>query len=172
MWLASSVFGHGNSQQPRLGPRQTHVVPVQFEIPSHSSVDQSPFAIISPFEIERASGHRRVVAALLWLDDHGNCAPCCPETSSMTANNHHHNTGTRHAKRKADSPEDEEPLPRPQRKKQKQQQQHGEETEASSPAMSPVAAKQGASGSALQKHLQGLYDAIVNAADNEYGASL
>ena len=87
----------------------------------------------------------------------------------MTANNQQH-SNTRNAKRKADSPEEEEPLTRPQRKKQKQQQQQhrGQDSEASSPSLSPVAARQTGSVSALQKHFRGLYDEIINAADNEY----
>jgi hypothetical protein len=106
------------------------------------------------------------------LDDRGTLPLLphrCPETS-MTANNQQH-SNTRNAKRKADSPEEEEPLTRPQRKKQKQQQQQqhrGQESEASSPSLSPVAARQTGSVSALQKHFRGLYDEIINAADDEY----
>jgi hypothetical protein len=105
------------------------------------------------------------------LDDRGTLPLLphrCPGTS-MTANNQQH-SNTRNAKRKADSPEEEEPLTRPQRKKQKQQQQQhrGQDSEASSPSLSPVAARQTGSVSALQKHFRGLYDEIINAADDEY----
>lgn len=77
----------------------------------------------------------------------------------MTANH-------RHAKRKA-SPEEEETAARPQRKKQKQRLSHGAEN-VQDPRVSPAAARRGDGTTGLQKHLMGLYDEIVNAADDEY----
>ena len=77
----------------------------------------------------------------------------------MTANH-------RHTKRKA-SPEEEEATARPQRKKQKQQLSQGKQ-DSLEPSVSPAATKRRDSSSGLQKHLMGLYDEIVKAADDEY----
>jgi hypothetical protein len=78
---------------------------------------------------------------------------------TMTANH-------RHTKRKA-SPEEEEATARPQRKKQKQRLSQGKENSLE-PSVSPTAMKRRDSSSGLQKHLMGLYDEIVKAADDEY----